>query len=122
MAPEDYTRFGEMKMVMHHIYEFKKGIRRLVLCTLCPTCAEIVKERLESQGIEYLIQQAGTRNVNLFFGDRACLDAVCSFIHKPLNLLTPEEDYMLGTMLGYDITLQCRRFCERKTRSDIPVS
>lgn len=118
MAPEDYARFGEMKIVMHHIYEFKKGIRRLVLCTLCPTCAELVRERLENQGIEYIIRLAGTRNVNLFFGDPACLDAVGRFAHKPLNQLTPEEDFMLGTMLGYDITLQCRRYCERRDRSD----
>ena len=52
--------------------------------------------------------------VNLYFGKRACLDAVKTFIDKPLNRLTPEEDFMLGAMLGYDITLQCERFCTRK--------
>lgn len=122
MVPEDYIRFGEMRMVMHHIYEFKKGIRHMVLCTLCPTCAEIVIERLRKQEIDYLVHRAGTRNINLFFGDRACLDAVSEFSHKPLNMLTPEEDYMLGTMLGYDITLQCRRFCERKKRASHMIS
>ncbi len=116
MAPQDYARFGEMKMVMHLIYEFKKGIRSLVLCTLCPTCAEMVKERLGNQGIAYITQELGNRNVNLFFGEQACLDAVSNFVHKRLNELSPEEDFMLGAMLGYDITKQSRRFCERKQK------
>ncbi len=122
MAPEDYSRFGEMKVVMHMIYEFNKGVRNLVLCTLCPTCAEIIKERLDGQGIGYLVQEVGERKVNLFFGDRACLDAVASFVHKPLNLLTPEEDFMLGLMLGYDIAKQARRFCERKAKADARIN
>ena len=122
MAPEDYARFGEMKMVMHLIYEFKKGIRSLVLCTLCPTCARIVQERLGSQGIEFLTQQVGQQKINLFFGERACLDAVGSFIHKPLNCLSPEEDFMLGAMLGYDIEKQSRRFCERKEKERCSVN
>lgn len=37
-------------------------------------------------------------------------------VTRPLNLLTPEEDFMLGTMLGYDICAQCERYCERKNR------
>lgn len=117
MKPADLTRFAEMKMVLHLIYEFKKGIRSLVLCTLCPTCARIVMERLDNQGIGYLSQEVGNRNVNLFFGEQACLAAVGQFIHKPLNKLTPEEDFMLGAMLGYDIAKQCRRYCDRKRKT-----
>ena len=52
--------------------------------------------------------------VNLYFGNRLCLNAVRTFVHKPLNELTPEEDFMLGAMLGYDIARQCERFCKRK--------
>ena len=122
MASDNYFRSGEMRMVMHMVYEFKKGIRSLALCTLCPTCAKIVRERLDNQGISYLEQPAGSRNVNLFFGEQDCLDAVSGFIHKPLNMLTPEEDFMLGTMLGYDIPRQCRRFCERKRIAQRAVS
>ena len=32
------------------------------------------------------------------------------------NDLTPEEDFMLGTLLGYDIRMQCERYCQRKTK------
>lgn len=106
---------------MHLIYEFKKGVRNLVLCTLCPTCADLVRDRLQSQGIEHLSQSVNDRKVNLFFGDRDCLEAVSRFVHKPLNKLTPEEDFMLGALLGYDLSLQSKRFCERKSKRTTTV-
>ena len=28
--------------------------------------------------------------------------------------LTPEEDFILGAMLGYDICQQCKRYCNKK--------
>ena len=116
MVDESSSQLGEIKVVMHLIYELKKGIRNLVLCTLHPSCAEIIKQRLEKQGITYLTQRLKNGNVNLFFGEYACINAVSSFIHKPLNLLTPEEDFMLGAMLGYDLVKQSQRFCERKAK------
>ena len=33
-----------------------------------------------------------------------------------LDDVTPEEDFILGAMLGYDICAQCERYCERKGR------
>lgn len=114
MSDRDYIRIGEMKMFMHHIYELKKGIRGLILCTMCKACAETVIKRLQKQNIEYLVQEVVEDKVNLYFGKRACLDTVRTFIDKPLNRLTPEEDFILGAMLGYDITMQCERFCNKK--------
>ena len=107
MSEQEYARFGDMKMFMHHIYEFKKGVRSLVLCTMCRTCASIVAERLRGQQIGYMIQEVSEKKVNLYFGKQECLDAVKTFIHKPLN--------RLGAMLGYDISMQCRRYCDRKS-------
>ncbi len=117
MSAEDYNRYPEIKTILHHIYEYKKGVRSLVLCTLCRTCATLVVEKLSAQGIPHLQQELGTNRVNLYFGKQACLDAVSNFAHKPLNRLTPEEDFMLGAMLGYDITMQCERFCNRKSKA-----
>ena len=37
-------------------------------------------------------------------------------VDKPLNQLTPEEDFILGAMLGYDICAQCERYCARKNK------
>lgn len=50
MSEQDYVRFGELKIFMHQIYEFKKGVRNLVLCTMCPTCAALVAERFGGSG------------------------------------------------------------------------
>ena len=114
MSAGDFSRYDNMKMLLHHIYEFRKGVRDLVLCTLSPTCAGLLIERLRSQGIDYLLQPVTEQKVNLYFGKRSCLDAVQTFVDKPLNKLTPEEDFMLGIMLGYDISMQCERYCKRK--------
>ena len=85
MSAEEFSRYDSMKLFLHQIYEFQKGVRSLVLCT------------------------------NLYFGNRMCLETVATFIHKPLNELSAEEDFMLGAMLGYDIAGQCERYCKRKS-------
>lgn len=113
---EDFHRYSSMKLYMHHIYEYQKGVRNLVLCTMCPTCASLVCDRLDSQGISHAIQQVSPNKVNLFFGNEMCLNVVRSFIHKPLNELSAEEDFILGVMLGYDITRQCERYFQYKSR------
>ncbi len=103
----------EMKVLMSHIYEYQKGVRQMVLFT-CPRKYEsFVVQRLERQHIDYVLQPAGKNNLNLYFGRRECLDAIRLIVTRPLNELTPEEDFILGTMLGYDLCAQCQRYCER---------
>lgn len=113
MSVEEFNRHSSMKLFMHQIYEYRKGIRQLVLCTMCPNCADLLCERLRSQNISYLLQEVSSKKVNLYFGNEVCLDVVRTFVHKPLRTLTPAEDFMLGAMLGYDIRQQCERFCKR---------
>lgn len=84
-----------------------------MLCTMCNDCAQIMCKRLDEQGISYIEQPVSSNKVNLYFGKKACLDVVRTFVHKPMHVLTPAEDFMLGAMLGYDITAQCERFCKR---------
>ena len=67
MSAEEFSRFSDMKMFMHHIYEFKKGVRNLVLCTMCRTCAELVGARLRRQQIDFVIQEVVGNKVNLYF-------------------------------------------------------
>ena len=57
------------------------------------------------------------RKVNLYFGEPSCLELVRTFVHKPLNRLTPEEDFMLGALLGYDLVRQCERYCRRRAEA-----
>ena len=103
-----------LKVLMNHIYELNKGVRHMVLFTCKKKYSELAIQRLESQGIPYLLQPAGQQNLNVYFGRRECLEAIRLIVTRPLNLLTPEEDFILGAMLGYDICAQCERYCKRK--------
>ena len=106
----------DLKVLMNHIYEYQKGVRRMVLFTFNKKNEAFARTRLERQHIEYVIQPVGNDRLNLFFGKRECLDAIRMIVTKPLCQLSPEEDFILGAMLGYDICAQCERFCERKKR------
>lgn len=106
----------DMKVLMNHIYEYKKGVRRMILFTFNKKYEAAAISRLESQNIKYLIRPVGNDRLNLFFGREECIEAIRLMVDKPLNQLTPEEDFILGAMLGYDICAQCERFCERKQR------
>lgn len=107
---------GEMRVLMNHIYEYQKGVRPMVLYTLNRRFVNYAIKRLEHQDIQYIIHPAGEQTVNLFFGRKECLDAIGFVVGKPLSELSPEEDFMLGALLGYDIRMQCERYCQRKTR------
>ncbi len=104
----------EMKVLMNHIYEYQKGVRQMVLYTLNRRYLEYAEQRLRHQQISYVVQPAGQETVNLFFGSRECMDAIRLMVTRPLNELSPEEDFMLGALLGYDIRRQCERYCQRK--------
>ena len=107
----------DMRVLTNHIYEYKKGVRRMVLFTFNRKYEEFATARLRRQGIGYIVQPVGNDRVNLFFGRQECLDAIRLMVTRPLNMLSPEEDFILGAMLGYDICAQCERYCQRKFRS-----
>ena len=104
---------SEMRVLMNHIYEYKKGVRRMILFTCNRRFEQQACRRLCNQSIDYVLQPAGKDNVNVYFGRRECLDAIRLFVTRPLNELSPEEDFILGAMLGYDICAQCERYYER---------
>ena len=107
----------DLKVLMNHIYEYKKGVRRLVLYTFNKKYESFAITRLERQNIDYIIQPVGNDRLNLFFGKKECLDAIRMIVTKPKCQLSPEEDFILGAMLGYDICAQCERYCERKKKA-----
>lgn len=97
--------------VFHHgIYEYCKGLRLLFLVTFKQENGKKARERLEKEGIAYLIHDLGEGKVNIYFGDEACIEIVRSFNKINLNELSPEEDFILGTMLGYCRKQQCERY------------
>ena len=103
-----------MKILIHHIYEYNKGLRSLVLYTMNTAEKAKVKEKLDSRGISYCFTKITSDRVNLFFGDEVCIKIIESFGGKCLSKYTDEEDFMLGIMLGYDRLLQCERYVKRK--------
>jgi hypothetical protein len=112
----------DLKVLMNHIYEYQKGVRQMVLFTCPRKYEQYAAQRLERQRIDYVLQPAGKNNLNFYFGRRECLDAIRLIVTRPLNELTPEEDFILGTMLGYDLCAQCQRFCERKIKDSLNMS
>ncbi len=102
----------ELGVFMHHIYEYKKGLRSLILTTEKPSNQEYIEYRLNREKISYVIQPVGDKVINVFFGDENCINVVKTF-EKPLNKLSDEQDFMLGIMLGYDKILQCQRYLKR---------
>ena len=106
---------GEVRIFLNHIYEFKKGVRNMVLYTMNREYEEFAVRRLENQNISYMIQKVG------FFGKPECMEAIHHIIIRPLNKLTPEEGFILGAMLGYDICQQCKRYCGKKGGIKIAV-
>lgn len=104
----------ELKVLSNHIYEYQKGVRQMILFTCSKEYEPLVSQRLSRQNIDFVMQPAGKNNLNFYFGRKECLNAIRLIVTRPLNQLTPEEDFILGAMLGYDLCAQCERFCERK--------
>lgn len=101
-----------LKLFSHLIYECKKGVRSAALCTLQHDRSQTAIAKLESNKMAYFVCPVNSQKINIFFGTKICVDVLRGFCNKPLNLLSPEEDFMLGAILGYSVCEQCRRYCE----------
>lgn len=102
----------KLKVFSHLIYECKKGVRSAALCTLQSDYSELAVSKLEANQMDYFVCSVTSSKVNIFFGAKVCIDVLRSFCNKPLNKLSPEEDFMLGAILGYGICEQCRRYAK----------
>lgn len=110
---------GQVRVFLNHIYELKKGVRNMVLMTLNAKYKDYAIKRLEDQNISYFYQSLSNGRINLFFGKKICLDVARKFAHKPFDCYTPEEDFILGTLLGYDVCVECERYCELSEKKKI---
>jgi Protein of unknown function (DUF2023) len=104
------------RLFHHHVYEYSRGVRALILMTINRRDLARALGKLEALGIPHFLQEVSPFKVNLFFGRPAFVAVARSFVTRPLNALTVEEDFMLGTLLGYDAEQQCRRFLARSGR------
>jgi len=105
---------GAMEVFTHHIQEYKKGLRALVLYTTKASNRDAIEERLTRERIDYYIQKVNGTKINVFFGNPICVAVIKQMNITSLSNLTAEEDFILGTMLGYDRVKQCERYLRRK--------
>lgn len=107
---------AHQRVALHHIYEYEKGIRPMVLCTLSAEELELIVSKLEAKGIAYFTQATpGLCRINLFFGRETCVETISYFLQdRYLHQLSPEQDFILGALLGYDLCGQCDRYRGRR--------
>lgn len=113
---------GVLRLFHHHVYEYGRGVRALFLMTLSCEEAAVVGAKLAHHGIDHFVQEVSRAKVNVFFGRPAYVEVARAIVTRPLNLLSAEEDFMLGTLLGYDREQQCRRYLARSGRDAAPLA
>jgi hypothetical protein len=106
-----------MQVFNHHIYEFQKGLRNLVLCTENNVDRDKIEKRLKREKIFYLIQEIDENKINVYFGHELCIEVVKTFGSVKLNELSDEQDFILGIMLGYSRLQQCERYLKRISKN-----
>ena len=104
---------SDLRVFYHHIYEYKKGIRNLILTTEKAEYKDAIKERLEKENIAYKIDEINGKNINVYFGADECVDVIKT-LNPNLSAHTAEEDFILGILLGYDRVKQCSRYLRIK--------
>jgi hypothetical protein len=119
MDSDMFEEMTDLKVFKHHIYEYKKGIRTLILTTEKSKHREAIEKRLQKEKIDYVIHDLPNKNtINVYFGEKPCIDVIKTFNPK-LNKITPEQDFMLGIMLGYDKVKQCLRYLDFKKNNKL---
>ncbi|ADD67835.1 conserved hypothetical protein [Denitrovibrio acetiphilus DSM 12809] len=99
-----------LRLFSHMVYEYKKGVRRLAMYTCSENECEFCIKKLEKSEITYMVATAGDGKSNIFFGDCPCISILESFGKEKLNEFDQKEDFILGILLGYDVTRQCERY------------
>lgn len=103
-----------MRVFTHYLYDYKKGLRNLVLYTEDIKEKNAIEKKLKRKSISYHIKNLNSTKMNVFFGDEVCIDIIKQMKFKSLTNLTNEEDFILGIMLGYDRLEQCKRYLKKK--------
>ncbi len=109
------AEYADLRVFHHHIYEYKKGIRNLILTTEKGIYRDNIEKRLQNENIDYVVHDIGNGKINVYFGEKPCVDVVRT-LNPKLNKLTPEQDFILGIMLGYDRVRQCERYLNMKEK------
>ncbi len=103
-----------MSSLRQHLYEYKRGVRRLVLHTTRADRRRRVEDKLRREGIDFQIVAVSPTKINVFFGEAPCVSVIREIAKTRLGDYTAEEDFLLGAMLGYDLLKQCDRYLKKK--------
>ena len=121
VAERQHLTSGPVRVFNHQLFEYKKGLRDLVLHTCPRDIGYWIIRKLERLNIPYLIYPLGTKRINVFFGNKSCLEIVRHIGKFNLSAYTPEEDFILGIMLGYDRRQQCERYLKLKYDCSVAI-
>lgn len=105
---------NELGVFFHMLYELNKGLRNLALLTTTEENRELIEERLEKCGYEWLTEELKSGYINIFMGAKDPINVLKKFKKNSLKDFTPEEDFILGILLGYNTNQQCKRYLTRK--------
>ena len=72
--------------------------------------------------VHFWISEVNEIKINKFFGNPECVKIVKSFQAESLNKLTPEQDFMLGIMLGYNREQQYSRYLKQNKKVEKTVT
>ncbi|KID48952.1 hypothetical protein C095_07635 [Fusobacterium necrophorum subsp. funduliforme B35] len=65
-----------MEIFYHHIYEYQKGVRNLILHSTSRENLNLVRNKLTAENIAFLIYPLGKEKINIFFGDPECIAVI----------------------------------------------
>jgi len=111
-----------LAMLPHCLYELRKGVRQLFLLTMSQREARAVQQRLLRERVSVHVQGVSSTKLNLYFGQSSYVEIARRIAVRPLNQLSPEEDFMLGILLGYERGQQCNRYLDRVRSTARPSS
>lgn len=98
-----------ISLLPQYLYELGKGVRQLFMLTMTPREAQAVQARLNRDGIAFYRQKVNEEKVNLYFGNAQFVAVAQRLAIRPVCQLSAEEDFILGTLLGYDREQQLSR-------------
>ncbi len=106
-----------MRVFNTYLYEIQKGTKPVALVTCGVNLHDEILTKLKKSNISYSVQKVSENKMNIFFGKKECIDVIDTHLSKPLDALNPFEDFILGAILGYDISLQCKRLLQKTSKS-----
>ena len=103
-----------MKVFLHHIYEYKKGLRHLILHTTAATHKEAIDKILTDLNISHIFVETAPSKINVFFGDSCNIEIIRTYGYYDLSNFTNEQDLIPVALPGHNSDLQNKRYSEGK--------